>query len=253
MFKNKKLTYDISMAVLSLVVIVMLIIDSSYTMPYKVTNIFEIIDNIILIIFAVDYFTRLILSKNKKVFVRNNIIDLFTIIPFGSVFQVAKVLKLTRLLKLTKLFKALKVLKSVAYLLRIRKHIDDFLKTNNFNYVIWFTLATLFIGTLGIHFTEGISYGNALWWSFVTLTTVGYGDISPSTLVGRITASILMLVGIGALGMLTGTIATYFLSRNNNTSYKYQTIEDIKTKLDNFDELSIDDIDDIYKVLKALK
>ena len=51
---------------------------------------------------------------------------------------------------------------------------------------------------------------DALWWSFVTASTVGYGDISPQTGLGRLIASILMLVGIGTIGMLTGTIATYF-------------------------------------------
>ncbi len=253
MFKNKKLIYDIVMAILSLVVIIMLIIDSSYTLSNRITDIFDIIDNAILIVFAIDYFTRLILAKNKKVFFKSNIIDLITIIPFNSIFQIVKVLRLTRILKFTKLFKTLKILRSAVFLLKIRKHIDNFLKTNNFHYVIWFTLATLFAGTLGIHFTEGITYGNALWWSFVTLTTVGYGDISPVTLVGRITASILMLVGIGFLGMLTGTISTFFISKKSSTSYKNQIIDDIKTKLNNFDELSTEDINDIYKVLKALK
>ncbi|WP_026881094.1 potassium channel family protein [Clostridium akagii] len=253
MFKNKKLIYDIVMALLSLVVIIMLIIDSSYTLSNKITDIFDIIDNAVLIVFSIDYFTRLILSKNKKAFFKSNIIDLITIIPFNSIFQAAKILRLARTLKFTKLFKTLKILRSAVFLLKIRKHIDDFLKTNNFHYVIWFTLTALFVGTLGIHFAEGISYGNALWWSFVTLTTVGYGDISPATPIGRIIASILMLVGIGFLGMLTGTISVFFLRKNTNTSYKNQTIEDIKTKLDNFDDLSSEDIYDIYKVLKALK
>lgn len=51
---------------------------------------------------------------------------------------------------------------------------------------------------------------DALWWSIVTCTTVGYGDISPSTLPGRIIAVFLMIVGIGLISMLTGTITTYF-------------------------------------------
>lgn len=103
-----------------------------------------------------------------------------------------------------------------------------------------------------MHLYEGIPIGNALWLIFVTITTVGYGDISPSTAFGKLIAGFLIITGIGFLSMLTGTISTYFLSRNRNKSYKYQVIENIKDELDNFDRLSDEDVDDICKVLKSL-
>lgn len=252
----KQTLYDLLMALLSLIVVLMLIIDNSCNLSDSLKNIFEITDNIILIIFAADYFIRLYFAKDKKLFVKSNVIDLITIIPFNSIFQAAKILRITKLFKFTKLLKVLKIFRSAAVLLKFRKHIDTFLKTNNFQYVLWITLSTLFIGTIGIHLTEGISYGNALWWSFVTITTVGYGDISPATPFGRVLASFLMLVGIGFLSMLTGTISTFFLNKNNNKnhkSYKNDVIENIKSRLDNFDELSSEDIENIYRTLKALK
>jgi voltage-gated potassium channel len=245
--RNLRVLYEIFMAMLSLIVVIILIIDMSYNLPKSLSNIFIIIDNIVLIIFSIDYFTRLVIAKDRVYFLKNNIIDLIAIIPFSYAFQAIRILRLSRLLKFVKIFR------SISLLLKFRNHIDRFLKTNNFNYIIGITLSTLFLGTIGIHFAEGISVGNALWWSFVTITTVGYGDISPVTPIGRIIAGILMLVGIGFLSMLTGTIATFFLSKNSSTSYKTQTIEDIKTRLDNFDELNIEDINDIYNVLLALK
>lgn len=249
LLKNRNFiaVYEIAMALLAIVVVVILVIDLSYNLPENITSKFSIVDNIIVVIFAIDYFTRLFLAKDKAKFFKSNIIDLISIIPLNSAFQSIRILRLSRLLKFIKIFRA------VALILKFRKYIDRFLKTNNFNYIIWITLLTLFLGTIGIHFAEGIPIGNALWWGFVTITTVGYGDISPVTPIGRIIAGIIMLVGIGFLGMLTGTIATFFLNKNYSTNFKSQTIEDIKTRLDNFDQLNIEDINNIYNVLIALK
>ncbi len=56
---------------------------------------------------------------------------------------------------------------------------------------------------------EKMTFPDALWWSYVTATTVGYGDLSPVSTGGRIIASLLMLTGIGFLSLLTGTIASF--------------------------------------------
>ena len=68
-------------------------------------------------------------------------------------------------------------------------------------------------GTAGLAYFEGRSLPDALWWSVVTLTTVGFGDISPVSFGGRLIGVVLMFFGIGALGMFTATIAGAFVEQ----------------------------------------
>jgi voltage-gated potassium channel len=63
-------------------------------------------------------------------------------------------------------------------------------------------------------------FGDGVWWAIVTATTVGYGDISPSTLWGRIIAALLMLVGIGLMSTLAASITSYFVQQTANTEFK---------------------------------
>ena len=57
---------------------------------------------------------------------------------------------------------------------------------------------------------EFATFGDSLWWAIVTLTTVGYGDIVPETTTGRIAAVMIMLTGVAVLGLLAGTLASFF-------------------------------------------
>lgn len=57
------------------------------------------------------------------------------------------------------------------------------------------------------------TFPDALWWAVTTVTTVGYGDRYPTTTLGRLVAAALMLVGIALLGVVTATIATWFVDR----------------------------------------
>ena len=70
------------------------------------------------------------------------------------------------------------------------------------------------IGTFGLTYFESISPANALWWTMVTVSTVGYGDITPQTLGGRVVGVVAMLSGIGLLGAISAMLASAMVSAN---------------------------------------
>ncbi len=60
-----------------------------------------------------------------------------------------------------------------------------------------------------------VSFGDSMWWTLTTMTTVGYGDRYPTTGEGRMVAVVLMLVGIGLLGVVTAALASWFVEKIN--------------------------------------
>lgn len=230
--KSQKLnlTYQIFMALLAIVSIILIALDYAHeininTMPYMA------IDNVILIIFAIDYFVRLFSAKDKKAFFKNNVFDLLSIIPateISSVFRLARIGRLLRILKI------LRILRLVGLTGRLEK----FLKINGLLYYLYASIVVVLITSSLYCISERVSFLTAVWWSIVTSTTVGYGDISPRTFIGRLAAIIDMLIGIGLIGMLTSSITEYFSKSNNDeiNELKKQN-ERLEKKLDKIEQL----------------
>ncbi len=96
---------------------------------------------------------------------------------------------------------------------KLLKKIVTVLKRENLLTLLLFIVFIVFISSLAItYFEPDISFVSGIWWSIVTLTTVGYGDISPSSAGGRTVAAIIMFFGIGLLGMLSANLATIMIS-----------------------------------------
>ncbi|QNO14910.1 potassium channel family protein [Alkalicella caledoniensis] len=243
--------YEYTMVILALIVVSMLIGEIIFDLPETTALFIEKIDTFILAIFIADYSIKLFMAENKKRYVLSNKAELISIIPFSSIFRV---FRLARLVRLARLSRFNRVLRSVAWLTRFKDKFLIFIKTNGLIYIIFITIVIVVLGSVCIKFFEDINFLDAIWWAFVTTTTVGYGDISPVSFGGRIVAGTLMLVGIGFIGMLTGTIATFFLNEGKKPiSYEKEVITDIKNKLDKFDELTSSDLEQMFVVLRGLK
>lgn len=242
---NKKIhiCYRICIIVLALIAVSLAITD----LIYGLNEWLLIADNVILGIFIADYLIRLILAKRKIDFIKHNVFDLIAIIPFSSFFRAFRIARLSRLLKVARFSRV------TAYILRFTKKVKISFRANGFKYVLTLSCILILIGGFVIHYAEDMSLLDGFWWSFVTTTTVGYGDISPNTGFGRFVAIILMITGIGLIGTLTSTLTSFFLNLNPRHTYKSDTIDFLKKQLDNMDNLSDEDIDHICGILKTFK
>ncbi|WP_236692631.1 potassium channel family protein [Lactobacillus amylolyticus] len=107
------------------------------------------------------------------------------------------------------------------------------------------------MGAVAYSLSEHVSLGESFWWAIATATTVGYGDISPHTIVGKIVALLLMIVGIGIIGMLTSSITTYFVKSDSDEdqSSDNKKFEMIMSKLNELEKQN----KDLKSEISALK
>lgn len=195
-------------------------------------------------VFVADYGVRLFLSPRKWMFVKSHWIDLIAILPLNSFCRGVRLLRFVRLLKF---------LRVLAVMARFMGRTRSFFDTNGFKYVLLVTAVVLLAGGYSLHVTENISLEDGIWWAFVTAATVGYGDIAPHSLAGRVVAIVVMLIGIGLIGMFTSTVTTFFMSRPRPGGVKDEALEAVKRHLDRFDELTEGDVEDICRLLLGMK
>ncbi|WBW99561.1 potassium channel family protein [Oceanirhabdus sp. W0125-5] len=245
--KNRKIyiIYEVTINIVAVFIVIHTVMGFLGYELFTNTKIYRLIELLIYLIFTVDYIYRVKTAKNKKAFIKNNIFDLLAIIPFSSVFRIFRIIRAVKLIKKSKI----KI---------IMNRIKQFINTNSFYYVLYGTLILVFVGGYALYrFEEGKSLHSlwdGIWTAFVTITTVGYGDYAPVTVLGRITAMILMLIGIGFLGMLTGTISTYFINKRKSDLLESKNEDDYKlVDLSEFNEDEIKEIKTFIEFIRSKK
>lgn len=164
-------------------------------------------------IFSVEYVLRIWVSKKplSYIFSFYGIIDLLAILPFY--FVVVLDLRFLRAFRILRIFRALKIVRYSKAVNRFR--IAFKVMKEEFILFMVCSFILLFITSAGIYYFEREaqpevfkSIFHSAWWSIVTLTTVGYGDVYPVTTGGRIFTSFVLVIGVGVVGATSGLIAS---------------------------------------------
>lgn len=199
---------NLMVVVLSFYVLGALLVDTFFVLQPEVSKLLSLLDDIICVFFLYDFCLRFYRAEDKIRFMRWGWIDLLSSIPTFEYFRPGRALRLFRILRVLRAFRSLRHLAGHIFRNRVR---------GTFTSVAILAVLMVIFSSVAILQVEDDPNSNiktaedALWWAYVTITTVGYGDKYPVTTEGRIIAVFLMTTGVGLFGTFTGFVASWFV------------------------------------------
>ncbi|NNK80327.1 MAG: ion transporter [Flavobacteriales bacterium] len=205
--------FDYTIQVLILISLISFSIETLPNNSQRTIQILQGVELFCVIVFSIEYVLRIVISKNplKYIFSFYGLIDLLAILPFYLTATID--LRSLRAFRVFRIFRALKLIRYNRALHRF--HVAAGIVKEE---IILFFIVTgilIFLSASGMYFFENeaqpetfSSIFHSLWWAIVTLTTVGYGDVFPITLGGKIFTFFVPIVGIGVVTVPAGLVAT---------------------------------------------
>ena len=223
-------TFDIILLIAIVASIFVVMFDSVASIHQAYGDLLYKVELVFTALFTIEYILRLVsIGKPiKYVFSPLGIIDLLALIPsFLSVFFVGAqsllVLRALRLLRIFRIFKLTHFLSEMQFLSGALK--GSLRKISIFMFTV--LALVVILGSIMYLVEDGqngfSSIPESIYWAIVTITTVGYGDISPATPLGKFIASIIMLIGYGIIAVPTGIITTEMALAAKNKSHGHET------------------------------
>jgi voltage-gated potassium channel len=191
----------------------------------------NIADWTIWLVFLLDYTVLLYLSERRAQYVRRRWFGAAVVVlTFPAAPALLNSLRLFPLVRLVRLLRLLALTSRAVHAL------GRVLGRRGFVYVgtLSVLVAVSGAGALLVLEPETVhgDFWTGLWWAVVTSTTVGYGDVAPTTLPGRIVGTVVMLAGIGLVSTLAGSVSAYFVSQEENTE-----LREVRERLARMEEL----------------
>lgn len=208
-------TYDVVLIILIFVSILVAFVESVKSLEYSYKRILEIVEAIMTVLFTIDYCGRIYSSPRPKEYATSffGIIDFIsTFPPYLSVFfpgaRYMLLLRSFRFIRIFRVFKLFSFLNEGHLLLQsLRKSMKKIMVYFMFVLVLVTCLGTLmYLAEGGQPDTSFTDLGTSVYYAIVTMTTVGYGDITPQTPIGRLLSAFVMLLGYTIIAIPTGIV-----------------------------------------------
>lgn len=207
--------FDIGLIIAIILSILVLIIDSIQDLPANVDRWLNYLEFFFTILFTIEYSLRLYCSPRPLAYARSfyGVIDLLSIIPsyLALVFPMASYWGIIRSMRIMRIFRILKLMR---YLQDSNMLLVSFQRSKR-KILVFFSMVAILVTIFGalIFVIEGPENGftslpKSIYWAIVTITTVGYGDLTPHTALGQALASLTMLLGYSIIAVPTGIYST---------------------------------------------
>jgi voltage-gated potassium channel len=205
--------FDLSIQALILISLVTFAMETLPSLSATTRAYLNVVETVIVSVFTIEYLLRIIVAEKKLTFIFSfyGLIDLLAILPFYVAkgidlrsIRVFRLLRLARAFKLLRFSRAMKRFR-IAFGM-IRAELVLFFMTSSF---------VIYVASVGIYYFEHVaqpdkfsSVFHSMWWAVSTLTTVGYGDLYPITVGGKLFTFVILLVGLGMVAVPTGLISS---------------------------------------------
>jgi voltage-gated potassium channel len=212
--------FDLSLIWVILASVTVVLLDSMGSVHARHAGVLHWLEWGFTFIFTVEYICRLLCVRHPLRYARSfyGIIDLLAVLPTYLTFLVPGVHALidVRVLRLLRLFRLLKLTHYVLEYGALARAVSAS-RHKIFVFISFVLMVVLIMGTL-MYVVEGPEHGftsipMSVYWAVTTMTTVGFGDITPETDLGRVIASVMMLLGWGTLAVPTGIVSAEFTAQ----------------------------------------
>ena len=223
--------------------------------PFTVSAIIDF-DLFVCIVLFFEFVIKMRGQESKLRYIRKNWIDIIAMIPVDFLLVVTAdyvgFIRFIRLVRLIRIFRVLVLLK------KGQKNILEFLKQTRlvhgaiiFLFIIGAGTASFFVLEHGSN-PEVDSYDDALWYVIVTITTVGYGDISPESVGGRMAGAIIMIAGVFLMSLLTASLASIMIEGESKKESD-KNLDEMKSQMDNMRQEMLTEINELKEIIRKSK
>ncbi|MBQ7824490.1 MAG: ion transporter [Bacteroidaceae bacterium] len=213
--------FDIGLLVVILFSVLMASLESISTFSRQFAIAIKVAEWFITVCFTIEYALRIYSSRNRRKYILSfyGIIDFLSILPsylglFINGTQYFVVIRSLRLLRIFRILQLTRFMDESAFLaMAVRKSLDKILVFINFIFIL-----VIILGSLMYVVEGGVNHSfsnipRSIYWAIVTITTVGYGDITPITLTGQMISAVIMLLGYAIIAVPTGIVTSEIIFR----------------------------------------